>query len=291
MYRKQVRRRRAVLVLLVLVSVVALTSTFGGAAGGPFGTLRDGIATALGPFEEGASRALKPARDLVNWFHETFQARGENSQLKEEVRSLAVKKAKYEQAIGENKDLRKLVGLDHSGPMSGYKPVTARIIGRSPTVWYSSVTVDVGSGDGVRVNDPVVTGDGVVGRVSAATRGTAEVTLITDHTSAVSAKVLPNGPFGVVEPEAGDPSALLLDFINSDKRIHTGQLVITAGWSSGSISSAYPYGLRIGRVTQTTASGQQAAVRVRLRAFADLRGMDYVQVMTNGPHRPGLGGR
>jgi rod shape-determining protein MreC len=289
MYRKQVRRRRAVLVLLVVVSVVLLTSTFGGAAGGPFGTVRDGIATALGPFEEGASRALKPARDLVNWFRETFQARGENSQLQAEVRQLALRKTKYEQAIGENRTLHKLLGLDRSGATAGYKPVTARVIGRSPTVWYSSVTVDVGSGDGARVNDPVVTGDGLVGRVTGTTGGTSEVTLITDHTSGVSAKVLPNGPEGVVEPEAGDPSALLLDFINSSKRIHPGQLVITAGWSSGSISSAYPYGLRIGRVTQATANGQQAAERVRLRAFADLRGMDYVQVLTGGPRRPGLG--
>jgi rod shape-determining protein MreC len=289
MYRKQVRRRRAVLVLLVVIAVIALTSTFGGAAGGPFGTVRDGIATALGPFEEGASRALKPARDLVNWFHETFQARGENSELRAQVRELSLRKAKYERAIGENQDLRKLVGLDRSSPMAGYKPVTARIIGRSPTVWYSSVTVDVGSGDGARVNDPVVTGDGLVGRVTGTTHGTSEVTLITDHTSAVSAKVLPDGPDGVVEPEAGDPSALLLDFINSDKKIHRGQILVTAGWSSGSISSAYPYGLRIGQVTQTSASGQQAAERVRLRAFADLRGMDYVQVLTNGPHRPGLG--
>ena len=291
MYRKQVRRRRAVLVLLVLISLVALTSTFEGASGGPFGTVRDGIATALGPFEEGASRALKPARDLVNWFHETFQARGENSQLKAEVRELSLRKSRYEQAISENKRLRGLVHLDRKGVMAQYKPVTARIIGRSPTVWYSTVTIDAGAADGVRVNDPVVTGDGVVGRISATTRGTAEVTLITDHTSAVSAKVLPNGPFGVVEPEAGDPSALLLDFINSDERIHRGQIVITAGWSSGSISSAYPYGLRIGRVTETSASGQQAAERVRLRAFADFRGMDYVQVMTDGPRRPGVGGR
>jgi rod shape-determining protein MreC len=288
-YRKQVRRRRAVLVLLVVVSVVLLTSTFAGSGGGPFGTVRNGIATVLSPFEEGASRALKPARDLVDWFHETFQARGENAQLRAEVRQLAIRKTKYEQAIGENRQLHKLVGLDNSGALAAYKPVTARIIGRSPTVWYSSVTVDVGSGDGVRVNDPAVTGDGLVGRVTATTGGTATVTLITDHTSAVSAKVLPNGPEGIVEPEAGDPSALLLDFIDSSSKIRPGQLVVTAGWSSAKISSAYPYGLRLGRITQATRGAGQNYQHVRLRAFADLRGMDYLQVLTNGPRRPGLG--
>ena len=289
MYRKQVRRRRAVLALLVAVSVVLLTSTFAGSSGGPFGTIRNGVATVLGPIEDGASRALKPAQDLINWFHETFQARGENAQLKAEVRALAVKKTKYEQAVGENRQFRKLLNLDHGSPVAPYKPVTGRVIGRSPTVWYSSVTIDVGSADGVRMNDPVVTGDGVVGKVTATTGGTSEVTLITDHTSAVSAKVLPNGPEGVVEPEAGNPSALLLDFINGNETIHPGDLVVTAGWSSGHISSAYPYGLRIGRVTQASKSGQQTYQNVNLRAFADFRGMDYVQVLTHGPRRPGVG--
>src|SRR6266487_1826536 len=108
MYRKQVRRRRAVLVLLVGASLVLLTSTFAG-GGGPFVTFQHGLASALSPLENGASRALKPARDLVNWFHETFQARGENSQLKAEVRSLAIRKSNYEQAIGENDQFRKLL--------------------------------------------------------------------------------------------------------------------------------------------------------------------------------------
>jgi rod shape-determining protein MreC len=287
-YRKQVRRRRAVLVLLVGASLVLLTSTFGG-GGGPFLTFQNGLATALGPFEEGASRALKPARDLVNWFHETFNARGENDQLKAEVQSLVVKKSHYEQAVGENDDLRKLLGLDRSGVIAAYKPVTARIIGRSPTVWYSTVTLDVGSGAGVQTNDPVVTGDGLVGRVSTVTRGTSEVTLITDHTSAVSAKVLPNGPDGVVEPEAGNPNALLLDFIHPSANIHQGQLVVTAGWTTGHLASAYPPSLRIGRITQASRGVGQSYQKVNLRSFADLRGMDYVQVLTHGPKRPGVG--
>lgn len=289
MYRKQVRRRRAVLVLLVAISVVLLTSTFAGSSGGPFGTIRNGIATVLGPVEDGASRALKPAQDLINWFHETFQARGENSQLQAEVAELRKEVTNKQLAIRENRQFRGLLGLDKSGPLSGYKPVTGRVIGRSPTVWYSSVTLDVGSGDGVRVNDPVITGDGIVGKVTATTGGTSEVTLITDHTSAVSGTVLPNGPQGVVEPEAGNPSALLLDFVDTSKKIQPGSIVVTSGFSSGKISSAYPYGLRIGRVTQATKDGQQTYQRINLRAFADLRGMDYVQVLTNGPKLPGVG--
>jgi rod shape-determining protein MreC len=287
-YRKQVRRRRAVLVVLIVACLVLLSSTFD-SSGGPVGGLAKGVASALGPLEDGASRALKPARDLINWFDETFQARGDNADLKAELAQVRAELAKRQSAVAENKQLRKLVGLDQSGVTAGYKQVTGRIIGRSPTVWYSTVVVDLGSGDGVRVNDPVVTGDGLVGRVSQTTGATSAVTLITDHRSAVSAQALRDGTQGVVEPEAGDPNTLLLDFIQNDAKVRQGDILVTAGWSSDAISSAYPYGIPIGRVTQATPGDQGAFQKVHVRAFADFRGMDFVQILTGGPKRPGVG--
>jgi rod shape-determining protein MreC len=284
MYRKQVRRRRAVLVLLIVASLVLLSSTFNSGGGG----VGKGLATVLGPLQDGASRALKPARDLINWFDETFQARGENSDLRAENAHLRAELTKQQSAASENRQLKQELHFKESGIASDYDPVTARIIGRSPTVWYSTVIVDEGSGDGVQVNDPVVAGKDLVGRVSATTGSTSTITLITDHRSAVSAKVLPDGPEGVVEPEAGDPNVLLLDFIKSNTKIQPGQILVTAGWSSGSISSAYPYGLEVGRVTQATSGNDGTDQRVRVRAFADLRGMDLVQILTNGPKRPGV---
>ena len=129
--------------------------------------------------------------------------------------------------------------------------MTARVIGRSPTVWYSTVNIDKGSSAGVEVNDPVVTGDGLAGRITDVTRGTAVVTLITDDRSAVSARVLPDGPDGVAEPEVGDPSDLLLDFIDRSQLIERGQILVTAGWSNGAVSSAFPPGIPIGKVSET----------------------------------------
>ncbi len=288
MYRKQVRRRRAVLVLLIVASLVLLSATFSQAGEGPVGSIQRGAATVLSPVEDVASRALKPARDLINWFRETFNARGENAELKAQVQDLQRRLAQSQSAQGELAQLRPLVRVDRIPPVSEYNPVTARVIARSPTVWYSTVTVDRGSSSGVAVNDPVITGDGLVGRVSATTRSTAQVTLITDHRSAVSARVLPDGPDGVLEPEAGDPSTLLLDFISPDQKIEKGAILVTAGWSNGQISSKFPYGIRIGRVTSATSSPGEAYQRVNVQAFADLRGLDYVQILTGGPPRPGL---
>jgi rod shape-determining protein MreC len=287
-YRKQVRRRRAVFVVLVVLALVLISATFSGSSSGPLHGVQQGMASVFSPLEEGATRALKPARDLVNWVGETFNARGENSELKTDVQKLRTKLARAQSAVGENEQLRKLLNLDRGGTFAGYKPVTARVIGRPPTVWYSTVTIDAGSGDGVAVNDPVVNGDGLVGRVTDVTHLTAKVTLITDSESAVSAKVLPSGPQGVAEPEVGDPSVMLLDFIDKNVRITAGQTVVTAGWSNGTISSAYPPNIPIGEVRQTTVGQQETYQHIRLQPYADMRNLDYVQVATDGPPRPGV---
>jgi rod shape-determining protein MreC len=281
-YRKQVRRRRAVLVLLVVLSLILLSTHFSEGSSGPLHGLQRAIATVLGPLEEGADRALKPARDMIGWFGDTFEARGENEELHDEVADLRQRVAKAESAIGENKELRALLKLGPAGGIEGRQPVTSRIIGRSPTVWYSTVTIDRGSSSGIDVDDPVVTGDGLAGRVTETTAGTARVTLITDHRSAVSAKVLPEGPSGVITPEIGDPGKLLLDFIEEGSQIEEGQMVVTAGWRAGRLASLFPYGIEIGSVTEATLDEQQTYQRVHVRPFVDIRDMELVQVLTQG---------
>ncbi|MGZ8666597.1 MAG: rod shape-determining protein MreC [Solirubrobacterales bacterium] len=291
MYRKQVRRRRAVLVGLIVVCLVLLSISFSEAESGPLHSIQRGVSAVLSPVEEGASRALKPARDFVNWFGETFDARGDNDALREEVQDLRVEVADAQSAVGENEQFRKMLDLaEADAALGSYKRVTGRVIGRSPTVWYSTVTIDVGTSLGVEVNDAVVTGDGLVGRISEATRGSAQVALLTDHRSAVSASVLPEGPDGIVEPEVGDPDDLLLDFIDNNEDVKEGQILVTAGWSDGQISSAYPYGIEIGRVTEATVGEQETFQQVHVQPFADIRGLDYVQVLTGGPARPGVPG-
>lgn len=280
MYRKQVRRRRAVLALLIVGSFALLTVTYGQGSDGVQRT----VSTVFSPVQGVADRALKPARDLVDWFDETFDAKGENSRLKRELVKARTQAVAGQEAMQENAELRKLVELDR-GPVlavTAYRPVTGRVIARSPTVWRSSVTVDVGGDDGVRVDDPVISGDGVVGRVAAVEPGSSQVMLLTDHASAIGAKVVPSGVQGVVKPEVGDPEHLVLDFIDSTKHVHGGQTVVTSGWRAQGIASHFPPGLPVGEVTKASVVEQEANEQVELRPFADIRNLDLVQVLTGG---------
>ncbi len=291
MYRKQVRRRRAVLVALIVLSLVLLSSHFSEADSGPLHSVQRGIATVFAPVGEVAERALKPARDLVNWFDETFDARGENDALKAEVEKLRAEVVAAEGAENDNEQFRKLLSLSDKTPgLAEYDLVTSRVIERSPSVWFSVVTIDQGSSSGIERNDAVVNGDGLVGRITDLTPNSAQVQLITDHDNAVSAQVLPSGPTGIVEPEVGDPEDLLLDFIDTDEPIQENQILATAGWSNGAVSSAYPPGIPIGQVSQAESGEQQQFQRVHVTPFADLRQLEYVQVLTGGPERPGVPG-
>lgn len=279
MYRKQVRRRRAVLALLIVGSFALLTVTYGQGSDG----VQRGVSAIFSPIQSVADRALKPARDLVNWFDETFDAKGQNSRLHRELEVARKEAVGAQAAVAENAQLRKLVELDESGAIpSGYTPVTGRVISRSPTVWYADVMIDVGSGDGVSLNDPVVNGDGLVGKVSAVTGGSAKVTLIADASSAVGAKIVPSGVQGVLKPSVGDPSDLILDFLNSEKRVGKGQSVVTSGWRAEDIESGYPPNLPIGEVAEASLFEQEAQQQVHVQPFADLRELDILQVLTGG---------
>ncbi len=283
MYRKQVRRRRAVLALLIVGSFALLSATYGQGSRG----FQRGVSSIFSPVQSVADRALKPARDLVDWFDQTFDARGENSRLESELEIAREQAVAGQEALHENAQLRKLLELDRSPALaaSAYDEVTGRVIARSPTQWRSSVTIDVGDGDGVRVDDPVISGDGLVGRISSVGPGSSQVMLLTDHASAITAKVVPVGVQGVIKPEVGNPEDLILDFIDSTTEVHGGQTVVTAGWCAQGLCSLFPPGLPLGEVTKAPIVEQEASEQVDVRPFADLRNLDLVQVLTGGSRR------
>jgi rod shape-determining protein MreC len=279
-YKKTVRRRRAVLALLVGLSIALLTAYFGESASGGLHTVQRGFMAALAPLQEGASRVVTPARDFGGWVGDVIDAKSENGHLRRQVEQLRSQLAASQTAERDATELRALVGFNRSsGFPAGYRRVAAHVIARSPTVWYSTVTIDKGTDAGVRVDQPVVTGDGLVGKIAATSGNASKVTLITDHTSAVSAQVVPDGASGLVKPRVGDPRDLLLDFVQKGRPVPKGATVVTAGWRSSRLESLFPRGIPIGKVTHVDLTERELYQRVHLQPFADLRRLDVVEVV------------
>jgi rod shape-determining protein MreC len=279
--RKVVRRRRAALAVFVVLSIAILTAYFGESGGGFFHTLQRGAQEAVAPIETGASRALKPARDFVGWIGDTVDAKDQNADLKDEVERLRGRLAQAETDLRDSDQLKALASLHQENyfPQST-APVTARVIARSSTVWYSKLKIDKGSSDGLRVNQPVIAAGGLIGKLTSVTGGTSEVRLVTDGQSGVSAQVFPAGVSGVVRPEVGDPEDLLLEHVESGRRVTENTLVITSGFTSSRTESLFPRGIPIGRVTKVDLDELETYQRVHVKPFADLRRIDLVQVLT-----------
>lgn len=280
MHDKTVRRRRAVLGLLVAGSLILLTAYFGESAGSPLHSVQRGFLEVVSPIQDGASRALKPVRDLFGWFGDTLNAKSERDQLRKELRQARAEAIANAAAARRAGQLSKLVGLDKQIGVDRMQPVSARVITRSPTLWYSTVSINKGSADGIHVDQPVIDGDGLVGTITAVTGNAAIVTLLTDSTSGVSAVVNESGVAGVVQPAVGNPNDLLLQFIRRGDRIATGQTVVTAGSRSQRYESLFPPGIPVGQVTRVDAQELDVYQRVHVKPFAQLRRLDVVQVLT-----------
>lgn len=281
--KKVIRRRRAVLGACVVLSLGLLTAYFGEAASGPFHAIQRGVVQVLSPIQEGASRALKPVRDLAGWVSDTFHAKSKADKLAKQNADLRRRLVTAQNAEAENAQLTKLVGLDRT-TLDVYQPRTARVTVRSPTIWYATIQIDLGSGDGVHMHDPVVTGDGLVGQVSAVTSSAAVVTLLTDHTSGASVEILEEGhapDLGLLVPSVGDPGDLLVQALPQGSQARKGDLVQSAGSQSTRLPSYFPKGIPIGtvsRVSQSELTGTDRQVHVTLAA--DLHHLDFVQVLT-----------
>ena len=218
MYDKSVRRRRITLALLVASSLLLLTVYFGESAGGGLHSVQKGVLEVVSPIQEGASRALKPVRDLAGWFGDTLDAKNDVEKLRDQNAKLRAAAVAGTEAVRQNRQLQGLLGLDKSSALdSDARPVSARVIGQSPTIWYSTIQIDKGTSAGVRAGQPVITADGLAGQVTFAAPGSAVVTLITDGDIAVSARVSENGVPGVIETGPGGPRDLRMKYLDAQR--------------------------------------------------------------------------
>ncbi len=178
--------------VLLLLAVALLTAYFRESDSGVAHSVQGGVLTVVSPLQSGTATATKPFRDAWNWVGDLFSAKSENKALKREVQDLRAGLAEELTTQAENDQLRALLDFqeDHVFPKD-VQLVTARVVARSTSAWYSTATINAGSSDGVDVYDPVVNGQGLVGRVTKVNANAAQVLLVTDQQSFVDAMVEP----------------------------------------------------------------------------------------------------
>jgi rod shape-determining protein MreC len=273
-----------VLALLVVVSLILLTAYFGESPQSPLHSVQRGIVQVFSPVQSGASKVLSPVRDVANWVSDTLRAKSNVDKLRQTNRKLTAELATLKTEQLQNEQLTREVGLDQTIGVRNYHPVGANVTERDPNLWYQQVEVDAGSNEGVEQGDPVIADGGLVGDVTTVDASISIVQLITDANYGAAAQVTDNaGDTGIVAPSVGNPNQLLLQDLPARAQIAQGQLVVTTGFKSGSLTSLYPPGLPIGTVGTVNPNQLFNNNEVPVSPTADLRHFSSVQILTR-PH-------
>lgn len=266
--------------VLVLLSLVLITLSFRTGEDGPLTSVQSAGSTALRPFAVGFERVAQPFRDAYGWADSLLDARSDAERLRVENRELLQRAIQSEFALQENDYLRRLLAyLDGARFPGDFGTVAAEVIGRPAGAFTQAIVVAAGSDNGVRINDPVVTADGLVGLVTRVTPDTARVRLLTDEEAAVSAVDLRTSATGIVLPARGTRETLFLDRVRKQDRVKVGDEIVTAGWRASGLSSLYPKGIPIGKVTSVGQTDTDLFQQVQIDPFVDFGSLDAVLVL------------
>jgi len=190
------------------------------------------------PLESGLARTVNGVRSGVYNVIHSGRFAAENRALTDKTRRLAAANERLKEAAAENRELRRLVAMKST--VAGV-PLTADVIGYTPEATSRAITIDRGTGDGVRRDSVVVAGDGLVGHVLSAGPHAATVLLIIDPQSSVPAYLARSRSWGIV---AGTWLHVKMKYIDQKAKPEIGDLVVTG---RGEI---YPGGIPIGRVRE-----------------------------------------
>jgi rod shape-determining protein MreC len=265
---------------LVVLSLVLVTLSFREEGDGPVASAQEGAAAVLRPFQVAADRIAEPFRDAYAWVDSLFDARSDAERLEQENEAL---RQQIAQARLDKREFARLKDLlkYRSGPRfpEGYDGIATSVISRPAGAYAQAIVIAAGSKDGIDVDDPVVTQDGLVGRVSRVSSRTAKVTLLNDDQSAVSALDVATDAAGIIRPGQGPRAPLRLDRVPKEAEIRLHDTIVTAGWRSQRLSSIYPRGILIGRVTSVGRTDTDLYTQVQVTPDADLGALEAVLVL------------
>jgi rod shape-determining protein MreC len=197
----------------------------------------------------------------------------QNEALLRENQQLRLQMQQGAEAARENARLRQLLGWQQR---QSWKLKLANVVLREPANWWRSVQIDLGSRDGVRPNLPVLTTDGLVGRIASVSLTRSQVVLLGDLNCRVSALVENESRDAGVLGASGplDRSLVELDYLARTANLKPGQNVVTSG-----LGGVFPKGIPIGKVVDAQSVDYGLRVEARVKLAAKLSALEEVWVL------------
>ncbi|MBA6437226.1 MULTISPECIES: rod shape-determining protein MreC [Streptomyces] len=273
---RDTRESRLLLVLLVAIAFALITVDIRGGEDSPLDGARHAAASVFGPVEDGVASAVDPVGNAV-------AAVRESGDRHDRVRRLEEENTKLKQRLGNNaRDRARSAELDKLLKTAGagqYGIKGAQVIGIGAAQGFSwTVTIDMGSGDGIRRDMTVINGDGLVGRVTTVGSSTATVLLAIDPDFTVGTRMEGSGELGFATGR-GDRS-LHVQLLNGKARIKKGDRMVTFGSQA---DKPFVPGVPVGKVVGVDPTGGDLTRTLRVRPYVRFSKLDIVGVVVQPP--------
>jgi rod shape-determining protein MreC len=261
---------RTRIAVLVLASVTLLTV---GLRDAPVvRDVREGASAVISPVEGAADTVTRPFRNAWHGVTDYEELRDENEQLRQQVADGDASEVRQSDAEQQLSELSAALDLPYAADVP---TVAARVVSGPRSNFSHAVEIDKGTDDGLAVGMPVVTGAGLVGRISRASGSEATVELLTDPDYRVGVRVASSGELGTARGRGRDEPMTVDTAIDIDAEVADGTGLVTSGVDR----SAYPAGIPVGEVTSTRQGSGGLALDLVIEPLADIDNLSYVSVM------------
>ena len=268
---RRARSTRLLVVTLVMLSLITITIDYREGRSGPFEAAGRAALTVISPLQAGVSRVFHPIGAFFGAIEHLVSLQSENGRLKAEIDRLKAQQAQTALVRRQRAELLALLKLQQQLSVSG---PAARVIGESVSNFEWTAQLDKGSSSGIEVDDPVITGDGLVGHVVEVTPNTSVVQLIIDPRAAVAGRLAVSGETGLVVGQRNKD--LQMQLVDPNTVVAPGEQVVTSGYQSG----LYPPDVPIGVVSHVYHDQTKLAEVVNVRPAVDFSALEFVLVVT-----------
>jgi len=260
------RSLQTIVIALLAIGVVAL------ALGGYLTSLSNLVNQTIVGAQTWVSTRYLAVIDFLTVPRDVASLRQRNAELEAEVARLQTQGIELQQQVTETQILSALVDFARASPENTYKAAT--VIGRDPSPFLRYVILNIGSNDGIHRGMPVVTEQGLVGRVDAVTADAARVQLITDPASAVNVSLQNSKTEAMLVGSI--TGNLSLDMISQDVTVQPGDVVLTSGLGGG-----YPPNLLVGQVVSVRKLDYELFQQAAVQPIVNYDQIQFVLIITN----------
>lgn len=273
------RRTRLVLGVLLVTALALITLSARDSSAAPVRALRSLGGTIFGTAETVVSAVVQPVTGFFDNLTSASSSQSKIEALQREVVALRAQVSMARMSKSEAAQLQRLLQLAGRG---GYRVVAARVVAAGPA-YENTVTIDAGSADGIKPDETVLNGDGLVGAVTSVSSHTCTVLLDTDASSTVGVRVAGTGQIGVVKGmgrSRSGPAALRLRVFDANAVLRPGEQLVTFGSRNG---RPYVPGVPVGVISRVQPNASALTKIAYVRPYADNGALGVVGVVIVPP--------